>query len=122
MAIPSGINRDRVKHYQGTNETFTQTVKTRDQRGKINKRGLTVAQYDELLKAQGGVCAICKRPESILHHGKNNQVLAVDHDHDTGAIRGLLCFGCNIGLGRLEPYLDSAKDFIANPPAHNVIH
>jgi hypothetical protein len=58
--------------------------------------GITPEQYDEMLAAQGGGCAICKRPprEDISLH--------VDHDHETGKVRGLLCFRCNNSLGDLE--------------------
>jgi hypothetical protein len=66
------------------------------------KFGLTIEQYEEMLAAQGGVCAICKRPErSISKHG-SVKVLAVDHDHKTGAVRKLLCNECNKGLGSFQ--------------------
>ena len=57
------------------------------------KFGLTVEHYDEMLAAQGGGCAICGRPprEDISLH--------VDHDHQTGQVRGLTCFRCNNVLG-----------------------
>ncbi len=51
-----------------------------------------VAWYKSLLKEQGGVCAICKRPP-MKHR------LAVDHNHKTNEIRGLLCARCNRGIG-----------------------
>ncbi len=51
--------------------------------------------------AQGGVCAICGLPETRVVKGKLNR-LAVDHDHTTGRVRGLLCFRCNTCLGRFE--------------------
>lgn len=57
------------------------------------KYGLTVEQYDEMLAAQGGGCAICGRPPT------DGISLHVDHDHATGAIRGLTCFRCNNALG-----------------------
>jgi hypothetical protein len=55
--------------------------------------GLSAAEYDRLLALQGGVCRICKETCST---GKR---LAVDHDHETGKVRGLLCRRCNRGLG-----------------------
>lgn len=58
--------------------------------------GLTIEQYDALLLAQGGTCAICRE---VCGTGKR---LAVDHDHETGEIRGLLCFDCNSGIGKLK--------------------
>lgn len=63
---------------------------------RLARYGLTVEDYEKLLKAQGGVCAICGRPPK-------KQRLAVDHDHLTKRVRGLLCAFCNGRiLGRLE--------------------
>lgn len=73
--------------------------------------GITLEQYDELLDKQEGKCVICER-----HHSELNRRLAVDHNHKTGEIRGLLCTYCNhrvIGqhrdpakLRRMADYLD----------------
>ena len=63
--------------------------------------GLTADEVDKMLAAQGGVCAICgERPEVEAR-------MHVDHDHETGAIRGVLCSRCNhaIGLLREDPAL-----------------
>lgn len=62
--------------------------------------GITAAEYDAMLAAQGGVCAICARPESAKRRGKVF-ALAVDHCHDLGHVRGLLCGNCNKGIGGL---------------------
>ena len=57
--------------------------------------GMTVDQYEALLAGQSGGCAICgKRPEP------GQRRLAVDHCHTTGALRGILCWECNSGLGQ----------------------
>jgi len=50
--------------------------------------GITVAQYDKMLKRQKGTCALCGKPPKTKR-------LAVDHDHATKRVRGLLCFLCN---------------------------
>lgn len=66
---------------------------------QIKKLGCSVEQYEDLLKKQGGSCAICKK--SVGHiscHGVRAK-LSVDHNHETGKIRGLLCGKCNRGLG-----------------------
>lgn len=60
--------------------------------------GITVEEYDALFEKQGGVCAICGEPETLVKRGQLYR-LAVDHDHETGAVRGLLCSSCNRGLG-----------------------
>jgi transposase-like protein len=63
----------------------------------IKKYGITINHYKHLLQLQDSKCAICGR--SAIDNGKN---LAVDHDHATGAIRGLLCSKCNIAIGLLD--------------------
>ena len=62
-----------------------------------HRLGITGARYDAMLAAQGGVCAICGCPPS----GKRRH-LAVDHDHVTGNVRGLLCTKCNTVLGHAD--------------------
>jgi hypothetical protein len=73
------------------------------------KYGITPEQYDEMLEAQGGGCAICHRPP------RDDISLHVDHDHETGAVRGLLCFRCNNSLGDLNDdagLLQSAASYL----------
>ena len=79
--------------------------KAREQsyRKKLAKFGLTFEQYQERLKQQKGVCALCGKENS------NGQRLAVDHNHETGKIRGLLCLVCNVALSRLEKDRNWAK-------------
>lgn len=63
--------------------------------------GLTPAQYESMVLEQGGVCAICNRPEETTLNGARRS-LAVDHCHATNRVRALLCGHCNkaIGLAR----------------------
>lgn len=56
------------------------------------KFGLTVSQYQAMLQTQDGKCAICGSPSP-------EKELSVDHCHQTGKVRGLLCNPCNIGIG-----------------------
>lgn len=51
--------------------------------------------YDRLFSLQKGKCAICMQPQN----SSRNKALAVDHDHTTGKVRGLLCDTCNRALG-----------------------
>jgi hypothetical protein len=62
------------------------------------KFGITLHQYEKMLWDQEGLCAICGRPQSGKRGGVIIQ-LCVDHDHETGQVRALLCTPCNIGLG-----------------------
>lgn len=73
------------------------------------KYGLTRGQFMDLLAEQGGVCAICQEAEILEAY------LTVDHCHDTGEVRGLLCRACNGGLGlfRDDPSrLEAALEYL----------
>lgn len=59
---------------------------------KLGRYGITKADFDSLMLAQGGLCPICRDPLTAPH---------VDHDHRTGAVRGILCMSCNVALGHL---------------------
>ena len=64
--------------------------------------GITSVQYEVIWEAQGRVCAICRRPPKYL----DGRRWPVDHDHRTGAVRGVLCVYCNrarLGRGREDP-------------------
>lgn len=71
-AMNSALNRSLQYHYEVTKEN-----------------------YEAVLQAQGGVCAICRRLEVTARTKR----LVVDHDHKTGALRALLCHRCNCALG-----------------------
>ena len=59
------------------------------------EQSFTLEDYDRLFAEQGGVCAICDKPEP-------SRRLATDHDHSTGAVRGLLCMRCNLTIGKFN--------------------
>jgi hypothetical protein len=77
---------------------------------------LTPEEFESMAAALGGRCAICRTaPERLV----------VDHDHTTGRVRGLLCDGCNTGLGkfadspeRLRAAIDYLKDCDGRDPTH----
>ena len=67
--------------------------------------GLSEHRFDQLMVAQSGVCALCAARPAV----------AVDHDHTTGKVRGLLCHQCNIGLGHFaddHDRLQKAIDYL----------
>jgi hypothetical protein len=69
----------------------------------LRSHGMTEAGYLSLLEAQGGVCAICRGPETFrTKDGRDIRPLCVDHDHATGAVRGLLCHSCNVAIGHFR--------------------
>ncbi len=79
--------------------------------------GMSTADYWALFDLQGGVCWICQRkPRSVR--------LAVDHDHKTGLVRGLLCSQCNhklLGAAHDDPErLWRALNYLVNPPAQDM--
>lgn len=77
-------------------------VSLRNRRAKLKKAfGMTIEQYDAILASQGFRCALC---ESDFPGGRGRFV--VDHCHESGLVRGLLCNLCNVGLGALR---DSPK-------------
>jgi len=69
--------------------------------GDIKRRyGITKDEWHWLLKEQYGKCKICNKEMEIeLGVRKNSNSACVDHDHETGGVRGLLCSNCNMGLG-----------------------
>lgn len=89
--------------------------KDRARRDSLRRNyNISLEEYNQLLEAQGGGCAICgKRPEQQ----KTN--LAVDHDHKTGTVRGILCTSCNlrlVGKFRDGALFRSAADYLDAPP------
>src|SRR5271166_6576054 len=69
--------------------------------------GITLEQYNEMLTKQNGVCAICKQAETHIDKRVNRpRNLAVDHNHITGKVRGLLCFDCNAALGKFNESIE----------------
>jgi len=83
-------NSDRKKGY--SSKYFEEVKRNCDYKRKFN---ITLDDYDKMFKEQDGVCGICGLPQIMRR-------LAVDHDHKTGKIRGLLCSGCNTSIGRLQ--------------------
>ena len=78
----------------------------------LGRFGINDADYQKMLVEQNGVCAICGRPERQGTNGSPKQ-LSVDHDHETGELRGLLCTSCNTALGLVEDRVDLLHAAIA---------
>jgi hypothetical protein len=67
--------------------------------------GITVEEYDALFEVAGNKCGICGTPHTDKPYGRLN----VDHCHETGKVRGVLCSPCNTGLGNLGDDIKSVK-------------
>src|SRR5271156_5229416 len=94
------------KYYYGTESSKNwrnkNKVKITNDRMKKDY-GITLEEYDKMLKDQNNLCLICENPEtSINPYNKKIVRLSIDHCHKTGKIRGLLCGNCNrlIGLAK----------------------
>lgn len=92
----------------------------RDRRFRA-RYGIGIDEYDRMLEAQGGVCAICSKGQTAPRKGRGKAVrraaprLAVDHDHLSGRVRGLLCSNCNhrlIGRWKDPAVLRAAADYL----------
>ena len=86
----------------------------RDRERVIRKKyGLTPEGFDELLAWQDGRCAICRE---VVALGDARRQPHVDHDHESGVVRGILCFVCNTALGKFGDSverLQSAIDYLS---------
>lgn len=99
-------NRAKRAHMRELNKAWReanpQRVVDHDRNRKLKKYGLTVDDYEALLRGQGGVCAICLESPQPTAGPNRNGILFVDHCHDTGKVRGLLCQKCNTAIGYLR--------------------
>jgi len=81
--------------------------------------GITEEEYYRILEEQGGVCALCRRANG------RSKMLSVDHDHDTGVVRGIICSHDNaavLGHARDEiEFFERCIDYLNSPPAVRAI-
>lgn len=92
--------REEIRAYQREWERAHPEKSKADNRVQVLRRyGLTGADYEAMMAAQDGLCAICRKAE--FRRARNGEVrrMAVDHNHVTGSVRALLCHSCNTGIG-----------------------
>lgn len=87
----------RAAHRKWYQKRRVREIKKKTQEYRLKKFGLTPGQYEGMVRAQDGLCFICRRSPGGL-----GKALAVDHDHDTGVLRKLLCHYCNTAVGLLN--------------------
>ena len=99
----------KEKHERYLNALSPDAKLARNRKANLKKAyGISPEQYDAMFDALGGACAICERV--VAGKPPSRERLHVDHDHETGKIRGLLCGACNVSLGgfRDDPELLAA--------------
>ena len=98
IAAGGCANHPKIKPVPGT--TLCAPCLDRFRAQHLRKKyGISLADYDALLRRQRGVCAVCRRPEVRVDRRIGRvTALVVDHDHVTERVRGLLCFACNTGI------------------------
>lgn len=102
--------RDRGSVYVNTTSCRECTKETQ----RFKSFGIDSEEYGRMLKSQDNCCAICKiHIDCYTKNSQNNKVFAVDHDHLTGKIRGLLCCRCNRGLGYFKDKIEFLENAIS---------
>lgn len=94
------IGKNTMKNWRTKNP---ERAKYNRKRSLLTKYNMTPEEFTYMVMEQGGVCAICGLVPSALY---------VDHDHTTGAVRGLLCQKCNSGIGFLGDSLEGLEKAI----------
>ena len=94
--------RFEIPHWE--RQSRDKTYRTRRHQNLRHTLGISIDQYEALLEKGNGVCWICQLPETQKSNEKSlyPNALSVDHNHQTGMIRGLLCSKCNFGIGHLK--------------------
>jgi hypothetical protein len=90
------VNKEKAKMYA---KKYYSTHRREAKSAAWRFRGIefTPEQYDELIEKQNNRCAICNR-----HQSEFQRTFDLDHDHNTGKVRGLLCHNCNNGIGHFK--------------------
>jgi hypothetical protein len=78
---------------------------------QLAKYGLTLQDYEKMFEQQKGLCYTCHNPETKMSNGKVIK-LSVDHNHTTGKVRKLLCYSCNLTIGKIQENIETLKNFI----------
>jgi len=113
--VKSGSNRDGWQN-------LCKRCKHERDASSIMKRNfdIVLSDYNKLLEQQDGLCAICRNPETRKHQFGTVKRLAVDHNHDNGKVRGLLCSACNTSLGLIKESQKTLSNMIDYLRKHEV--
>lgn len=109
------IREEKKRSYQRNKPTIAARAAeryaadpVRAQGMNLKRYGLTVADYNAILLAQGSACACCSKKAN-----NDGRRLFVDHCHETGEVRGLLCQPCNTAIGLLGDNLEGVKNALS---------
>ena len=98
-----GRERSVLRKAFGRNHPVYEAHRRKERDRTFRRRyGISLEEYEELQKKSRGLCAICGRPETMYYVKGEPAPLALDHDHETGEMRGLLCRACNQGIGNFR--------------------
>lgn len=106
---------NRERYNDNWRRYYKRNAKKRRQHSNDLKKlyGITVEDYEKMLEKQNGGCAICGKSETAKSPVDDSvKRLAVDHNHITGVVRGLLCSTCNNGLGCFKDNISLMKGAI----------
>ena len=108
--------KGRPSPRKGTGKFHTKEDKLVNGRERVRKCkfGVPLGWYDKKFAEQGGVCAICGKPSKV-YEGEILRGLHIDHNHETGQTRSLLCSNCNVTLGMIhedKSILDKMKNYL----------
>jgi hypothetical protein len=79
-----------------------------ERKRKLKRYGLTPETYEQMFQEQNNKCAIC-----LGDNSSSKRDWHIDHCHETGVVRGILCHHCNIGLGQFRDNVEHLKNAIA---------
>jgi hypothetical protein len=102
-----------IRSVEGGRRHYKMTTEATRHYGLKRYYGMSLETYNTMLAGQGGVCAICKGVETYIPKGRGTpKPLSVDHNHATGAIRGLLCSHCNYVIGYARENIETLRETI----------
>lgn len=112
--------REKIKQRSATGNSRLRDLPEEERIARTRKYrlksawGMTPEDFDRMMEAQGGCCAICKTTDP----GSNRRFFAIDHDHKTGKLRALLCNMCNLGLGKFQDDIERLRAAILYLETH----
>lgn len=113
IRVKKYAEKNRPKILEDKKNYYRKTIQERKDYDLRKAFGITLDEYNNILKIQNDVCAICRLKCKSGHR------LAVDHNHTTGKIRGLLCSNCNRGLGYFKENIENLKEGIKYIKKHD---